>query len=57
MCLQMVRGLKYRTNPHNYLVHSKNIIHRDLKPQNILVDSSYCVKIIDFGRAVQLPSA
>ncbi len=31
--------------------HSAGVVHRDLKPQNVLVDASQQVKIIDFGLA------
>ncbi|MFD2255606.1 protein phosphatase 2C domain-containing protein [Luteolibacter algae] len=30
-------------------LHRKDTIHQDLKPENILMDSSGCVKIIDYG--------
>lgn len=32
-------------------LQKKGIIHRDLKPENILLDSSFNVKITDFGLA------
>ncbi len=31
--------------------HAAGVVHRDLKPQNILIDTSQQVKIIDFGLA------
>lgn len=38
---QVALGLSY--------VHQKGIIHRDLKPQNVLIDASGQVKLLDFG--------
>ena len=32
-------------------MHKNSIIHRDLKPENILLDSTYHIKICDFGEA------
>ena len=32
-------------------IQQKGIMHRDLKPQNIMLDSFYNVKVIDFGDA------
>jgi serine/threonine protein kinase len=38
---QMADGLAY--------IHSKNIVHRDIKPDNVLISSSFVIKISDFG--------
>lgn len=40
---QMYSGITY--------IHKKSIVHRNLKPENILVDTNFRVKIIDFGYA------
>ncbi|CCF44778.1 serine/threonine-protein kinase crk1, partial [Colletotrichum higginsianum] len=39
--LQILRGLQF--------LHDIGIVHRDLKPNNILLSSSDCLKITDFG--------
>jgi serine/threonine-protein kinase len=43
IALQTARALEY--------VHEQKIIHRDLKPQNLNVDRSGRVKLVDFGIA------
>ncbi|KAF0920128.1 hypothetical protein E2562_033432 [Oryza meyeriana var. granulata] len=30
-------------------IHSQGIVHRDVKPENIIFDSEFCAKIVDFG--------
>jgi len=39
--IQMMKGLK--------ACHDAGVAHRDIKPQNLLLDSSYQLKITDFG--------
>lgn len=33
-----------------------SVMHRDLKPQNIMLDSNYNIKVIDFGDAKKVES-
>ncbi len=46
MAFQIASALAY--------IHSKNIVHGDIKKENILVNSDWNIKIIDFGGAVIL---
>lgn len=36
-------------------LNSQGLVHRDLKDENVVVDSEYRIKIIDFGSAAMLP--
>jgi len=41
--IQILEGLNY--------AHKKNVIHKDIKPQNIMLDKSGKIRIMDFGIA------
>ena len=36
-------------------LHQHRILHRDIKPGNVAFDNEGCLKLIDFGLAVELP--
>lgn len=37
--------------------HKSLIAHRDIKPQNIVFDTNYTLKLIDFGHATFLSAS
>lgn len=39
--IQMASGLAY--------IHSKRFVHRDVKPENVLISTTFVLKISDFG--------
>mmetsp|Transcript_1685 Transcript_1685/g.3608 ORF Transcript_1685/g.3608 Transcript_1685/m.3608 type:complete len:460 (+) Transcript_1685:383-1762(+) len=40
----------------DYLHNDAKIVHRDLKPQNLMLDSNYKLKLVDFGTAQKIAS-
>jgi len=47
--LESVRAITEQIAKGLLALHRKEIIHQDLRPENIMIDSSGTVKIIDFG--------
>jgi hypothetical protein len=35
-------------------LHTRGIVHRDIKPENILFSAGMCLKLADFGLAIDL---
>ena len=49
--LERVRGIVEQIAKGLQALHRQEMLHQDLRPQNILIDKSGTVKIIDFGAA------
>ncbi|KAJ3296430.1 hypothetical protein HDU79_006661 [Rhizoclosmatium sp. JEL0117] len=46
---QIAEAVKY--------LHSKGFVHRDIKDENVIIDDSMRVKLIDFGASATIPSS
>ncbi|KAJ3202203.1 hypothetical protein HDU82_007537 [Entophlyctis luteolus] len=44
---QVAEAVKY--------LHSKGFVHRDIKDENVIIDNSMRVKLVDFGAAMSIP--
>lgn len=49
--LEIVRGIVEQVARGLYALHRMEILHQDLRPENLMIDTSGTVKIIDFGSA------
>lgn len=49
LSLETVRDITDQIAKGLFALHKREMIHQDLRPQNILIDSTETVKIIDFG--------
>ena len=47
--LEVVRGIVEQIAKGLLALHRQEMIHQDLRPENIMIDASHTVKIIDFG--------
>jgi len=47
--IETVRGIIEQISTGLYAFHKKEMLHQDLRPNNIMIDLSGTVKIIDFG--------